>query len=221
MGQSEEVALLQRLRECIVSFDFEGIRTVAKEVLERGISPTKAIFEGMTKGMEIVGQKYELGEYFLSDLIMAGETMKEGMQILQSHMDVENKVLNAGTIVLGTVRGDIHDIGKNVVAMLLTGAGFKVFDLGVDVPAEKFLEKIKETKADILGMSALLTTTMPYMQEVIQEMVKAGIRERVKVIVGGAPLNESFAEKIGADAYAVDASAGVKICKKLVEKCGN
>jgi len=212
----EEKDILNRLKECIVNLDIEGITQACQDALAVGIPPVKAITQGMAKGMNIVGEKYEAGEYFLSELIMAGEVMKEGTKILEPHLKAETKKL--GKVVLATVEGDIHDIGKNIVATLLDAAGFEVIDLGVDVPAEKFLETVQTQKPDILALSALVTTTMPEMKIVIKELVKAGQRRRVKVIVGGAPLTEGYAEIIGADAYAPDALAGVNICKKWISQ---
>lgn len=209
--------ILNRLRECIVKLDIEGIGQACQDALAIGIPPVKAITEGMAKGMNLVGEKYEAGEYFLSELIMAGEVMKEGMKILEPHLK-ETEIKKLGKVVLVTVKGDLHDIGKNIVGTLLGAAGFEVIDLGVDVPAEKMLETVRTQKPDILAMSALVTTTMPEMENVIRQLKKAGQRRKVKVIVGGAPLTEGYAEIIGADAYAPDALAGVNICKKWISQ---
>jgi 5-methyltetrahydrofolate--homocysteine methyltransferase len=173
--------------------------------------------EGMSKGMEIVGKKFEEGEFFLSDLIMAGETMKAGMEVLKPHLKA-GQVKSMGRVVIGTVKGDIHDIGKNIVSTLLSSAGFEVHDLGVDVDVDRFVKAVQEFKAHILAMSALLTVTMPYMEEVIKAVEKAGIRSQLKIIVGGAPLSEDYAKRIGADAYAEDAVTGVEKCKKLMDE---
>jgi 5-methyltetrahydrofolate--homocysteine methyltransferase len=207
--------ILNRLRECIVNLDIEGIKQACQNALAAGIPPLEAVTEGMAKGMDVVGEKYEAREYFLAELIMAGEVMKEGMKILEPYLK-EAKIEKLGKVVLGTVRGDLHDIGKNIVATLLGAAGFEVIDLGVDVPAEKFLETVRTQKPDILGMSALLTATMSEMENVIRELEKAGQRDKVKVIVGGAPLTEEYAKKIRADAYAPDAVACVNMCKKWI-----
>jgi len=213
----KEKEILNRLGECIVNLDMEGIQQACQDALAVGISPVKAITEGMAKGMNIVGEKYEAGEYFLSELIMAGEVMKEGTKILEPHLK-KAEMKKLGKVVLATVKGDIHDIGKNIVATLLDAAGFEVIDIGVDVSVEKFLETVRTQKPDILAMSALVTTTMPEMKNVMEELVKAGQRRKVKVIVGGAPLTEGYAEIIGADAYAPDALAGVNICKKWISQ---
>ena len=205
--------ILDRLRDCIVNLDIGGVQKACKDALATGIKPYRAIMDGMAKGMDIVGQKYEEKIYFLAELIMAGEVMKEGMKILEPHLksgDLKSK----GRVVIGTVAGDLHDIGKNIVINLLKANGFEVIDLGVDVSAQRFFEAVREHKPDILGMSALLTTTMKEMELVIKEIEKAGLRGKVKTIIGGAPITPEFAEKIGADAAARDAVKGVGICKE-------
>lgn len=198
-------------------FDIDGVKKAAEDAVKAGISPYDAVMEGMSKGMDIVGKKYEEGEYFLAELIMAGETMKEGLTVLRPYLDKEKKA-PVGVVVLGTVQGDLHDIGKNVVSTLLTAAGFEVHDLGVDVPPEKFVDEAKNCKAQIIGVSALLTTTMVNMKAIIEQLEKARIRKQVKVLVGGAPLTDEYAKSIGADGYARDAVQGVGICRQWVKK---
>jgi 5-methyltetrahydrofolate--homocysteine methyltransferase len=216
---SKRVEVLARLRDCVVNLDIDGVKRAAREALDAGVTPYEAIMDGMAKGMEVVGQKYEAGEYFLAELIMAGETMKEGLSVLQPYMKAGD-MKHIGKVVIGTVEGDLHDIGKNVVITLLTASGFEVIDLGVDVPAEKFVEAVKQYKPDIVAMSALLTTTMVNMAKVIKALEQAGLRDKVKIIVGGAPLTEEYAKQIGADAYGRDAVEGVNICKKWVSRGG-
>ena len=211
----KEEKILKRLQDCIVNLDIDGIGKAAQDALDAGIPPVKAVTEGMAKGMDIVGQKYEAKEYFLAELIMAGEVMKEGMKVLEPHLKGVD-VRTLGKVAVGTVRGDLHDIGKNIVATLLGAAGFDVIDLSVDVTPEQFVEAVRTQKPKIIGMSALLTVTMPEMENVIKELKKAGLRDKVKIIVGGAPLTEDYAKKIGADAYAPNAVAGVNMCKKWV-----
>jgi len=213
---SKEEEILTRLRDAIVNLDIEGVQKAAKDALEAGIPAYKAVIDGMAKGMEIVGQKYEDGEYFLAELIMAGETMKEGMAVLEPHLKAGD-IKTAGKVVIGTVRGDLHDIGKNVVVTLLKAANFDVIDLGVDVSAEQFVEAVKKHNPDIVAMSALLTTTMIEMENIIEELKKNGLRDKVKVIIGGAPITPEYAEKIGADAAARDAVEGVRICGEWVK----
>ena len=210
---SSEKHVLGKLRDSIVNLDIDGVKKAAEEALAAGIPAFKAVVEGMAKGMEVVGQKYEDGEYFLAELIMAGEVMKEGMSILNPHLKAGD-IKTAGKVVIGTVRGDLHDIGKNVVNTLLRAANFDVVDLGVDISAEQFVEAAKEHNPDIVAMSALLTTTMIEMENVVKSLEKAGLRDKLKVIIGGAPITNEYAEKIGADAAARDAVEGVRTCNK-------
>jgi len=214
-----EEALLA-VKTCTFNLDVDGITEAVETALKAGNSAYSIMMDGMAAGMEEVGKRYEAGEYFLAELIMAGETVREGMHVLQPHLEVEN-VKAKGTVVIGSVRGDLHDIGKNLVAMMLRSTGFEVFDLGVDVVREKFVEEARHRKAHIVGMSALLTTTMGEMKEVIKAFQLAGIRDRVKVIVGGAPVTREFTEKIGADANGTDAVEAVKICKELMSTFGD
>ncbi|MEM2913634.1 MAG: corrinoid protein [Candidatus Bathyarchaeia archaeon] len=215
MVNKEEI--LVRIRDAIVNLDIDNIGRLCEEAVGAGVPAYEVVMEGMAKGMEVVGEKYERNEYFLAELIMAGETMKEGMKALEPHLKA-GELKRTGKVVIGTVRGDLHDIGKNIVATLLNAAGFEVIDLGVDVPPEKFIEAVKENSPDIVGMSALLTTTMIEMEGIIKELKKAGLREKVKIIIGGAPITKEYAEKIGADAAARDAVEGVNICKSWMAR---
>lgn len=208
---------MNELKECVVNFDVDGIRRVCEDALAAGVPPYKLITDGMAKGMDIVGQKYEAGEYFLPELIMAGETMKNGMEVLKPYLK-EGEVKKVGKVVIGTVKGDLHDIGKNIVSTLLSAAGFDVIDLGVDVSADQFIDAVRVHRPHILAMSALLTVTAPNMQDVIRKLKEKGLRGDIKVIVGGAPLTEDYAKKVGADAYAPDAMVGVNICKEWMSK---
>jgi len=212
MGKEE---ILEKISKAIVEFDMDNIKNLVNQALEAGIPALDIVTKGMAKGMEIVGKKYEEKEYFLAELIMAGEVMKTGMEVLEPHLKA-TPVGRKGVVVIGTVKGDLHDIGKNIVITLLKSSGFEVHDLGVDVDAQRFVEKVKETNADILALSALLTTTMVEMENVIKALKEASIRDKVKVIVGGAPITEEFASKIGADAFAVDAVQGVQKCKEMI-----
>ena len=181
----------------------------------KGGAPPLEIIEELNAGMTEVGERFTIGEYFLSELIYSGHIMKEIMGRLEPLLGDIGVGKSAGTIVIGTVKGDIHDIGKNTVATLLRGVGFEVIDLGVDVPAETFVEKVRKTGAKVLGLSALLNFTYPEMKTVVDTLVAAGIRDQVKVIIGGAPTNEEVREYVRADYYAVDAPAGVNICKQI------
>jgi len=204
--------ILDRLRDAIVRFDIDGVKEACNEALQQGIPAYEIVIEGMAKGMEVVGERYERGDFFLSDLIMAGETMKEGMKILEPHLETGERT-SRGKVVIGTVEGDLHDIGKNIAATLLKASGFDVIDLGADVSPSRFLQRLQESKGEILGMSALLSTTMVKMADTIDAIIKAGIRDGVKVIIGGAPVDAAYATEIGADAAAKDAVDGVAICK--------
>ncbi|MEM2946510.1 MAG: corrinoid protein [Thermoproteota archaeon] len=212
-----EVGLLTRLKEAIVNLDFDGSKRLAQEAVAKGIPPNEIITKAISSAMEEVGRKFEASEYFLSELIVAGEIGKEISQMLQPYMK-GSEIKKIGKVVIGTVKGDLHDIGKNIFGMMLEAAGFEVIDLGNDVPAEAFVEAVKNHKPDIVGMSALLTVTMVEMENVIKELKKAGLREKVKVIIGGAPITEEYAKRIGADGYGKDAVVGVDICKAWVGK---
>lgn len=207
--------ILEKICDCVVSIDIKNIRALVKEAMAEGISPYDVLMRGMGKGMGIVGEKYEKGEYFLTELIGAGEVMKEGMVELTPHLEA-GRIEHIGKVVLGTVRGDIHDIGKNIVGMLLGAAGFEVIDLGVDVPSKGFVEKVKETGAGIVGVSAMLTTTMGGIKDVVDELNREGLGKKVKVIIGGAPITDEYAREIGADAAAKDAAHGVRVCREWI-----
>jgi len=201
----------------VVDIEIRNIRGLVQEALAAGVPPYEITTEGMAKGMEVVGQKFSAQEYFLSELLAAGETMKAGMEVLAPLLE-GGKAEPIGKIVLGTVRGDMHDIGKEIVKMLLNGATFEVFDLGVDVEAKVFAEKVNETGASILAMSAMLTTTMGEMALVVDELKQAGIRDKVKVLIGGAPITPEFGERIGADFAAEDAPQGVRVAAQWVKE---
>jgi 5-methyltetrahydrofolate--homocysteine methyltransferase len=189
----------------------EGTRIL----LDRGWTPSKVLNEALVEAMRIVGIDFRDGILFVPEVLLAAKAMKAGMAVLRPLL-AETGAETVGTVVIGTVKGDIHDIGKNLVAMMLEGAGFEVFDLGINTDAEGFINALDEHKPDILGMSALLTTTMPYMKVVIDTMVEKGIRDDFIVMVGGAPLNEEFGTAVGADAYCRDAAVAVDTAKRLV-----
>ena len=210
---------LASLKESIVKLDFNAVVEAAKAAMDAGVDPRIAITDGMVPGMAIVGEKYETGEYLLSELVVAGAVMKEGMEVINPYLkgDSSKKV---GKVVIATVEGDNHDLGKNIVTTLLGVHGFEVVDLGKDVPTDKIIAAVKERKPDILGLSALLTVTMPKMGEAIDTLKAADLRERVKVIVGGSPVTPEFAESIGADHCAVNALEGIKKCTEWVTPRG-
>ena len=211
--------LFAKLTNSLVDGDPDAAAALTREGLAAGLEPMAIIRQGLMPGMDIVGQKFSDGEYFLPDLIIAAEGMKMAMELLEPELRARQQTLEtAGVVVIGTVKGDIHEIGKSLVATMLSANGFTVYDLGVDVPKEAFIAKIKETGANILGMSALLTTTMTQQREVIKALEEAGLRAQVKVMVGGAPVTKGWAEEIGADDYAEDAMGAVQKAKKLVSQ---
>lgn len=202
---------LSALKDSIVNMDFDGVIRAAKHAMDAGVAPIKAITDGMAVGMSVVGEKFEKGEYFLSELIVAGAVMREGMAIINPYVQGGGAEVR-GKVIMATVEGDNHDIGKSIVTTLLVARGFDVVDLGIDVASEKIVWAVKEHQPDILGLSALLTVTMPQMGEVVDALKAAGLRENVKVIVGGTPVTSEFAESIGADYCAVNAVEGVEKC---------
>jgi len=193
----------------------EEVVAEVKEALARGITPYEVLTQGLIAGMEIVGNDFRDGILFVPEVLMAAHAMKAGLAILRPLL-AETGAPLMGTLVIGTVKGDIHDIGKNLVVMMMEGAGFKVVDLGINTDADKFMGAIKEHQPELVGMSALLTTTMPYMKVVVDRLKEEGIRNELVVLVGGAPLNEAFARTVGADAYCQDAAVAVQTAKKLL-----
>ena len=185
------------------------------QALEAKIPPSKILSDGLVAGMDVVGEKFRRDELFMPEVLISAKAMKSGMEVLRPKL-IESGSKLAGKVVLGTVKGDLHDIGKNLVGMLLEGAGYQVIDLGVDVPSEKFVESVKADQPQIVGLSAILTTTMPKMKEVIESLEESGMRNQVKVIVGGAPITEKFANDIKADGYAPDAASAVEKVRKLI-----
>ncbi len=214
VGLSKDI--IAEIQQCLSDLENSGrIRELVSKALDHKVPLLDIIEKGLREGLEEVGRRYGAGKYFLSELLFAALLMDEALKVLEPHFEkVSTK--KRGTIVLGTVKGDIHDIGKNVFKMFAQASGFDVYDLGVDVDAQKFIEKVVETNAEILGLSALLTTTRNEMKVVIDALVRKGIRNRVKVIIGGNAVDKNFAEEIGADAAAKDAVDGVEICKKWV-----
>jgi corrinoid protein of di/trimethylamine methyltransferase len=194
----------------------EAVVQATQEALEWDQTPGDILAHGLVAGMDIVGKDFGAGILFVPEVLRAANAMKAAMEILRPLL-TETGVPKIGVAVIGTVKGDIHDIGKNLVAMMWEGAGFEVYNLGVNVDADKFIDKLRETNADILGMSALLTTTMPYMATVIERLQAEGLRDKIKVLVGGAPLNSAFAEDIGADRYCKDASEAVDAARVVMQ----
>ncbi len=190
---------------------------LTEQALVAGAEPTAIIQQGLVPGMHIVGERFQAGEYFLPQMVIAANAMQKAMALLEPQLQArEQAVDSAGTVVIGTVQGDIHEIGKSLVATMLSANGFRVYDLGVDVAPETFVDKIRETDADLLGLSALLTTTMAAQRETIEALEEAGIRDRVCVLLGGAPVTQAWADAVGAEGYAADAVAAVALAKRLI-----
>jgi 5-methyltetrahydrofolate--homocysteine methyltransferase len=215
LTQLPDEELIQQIHDDLYDGLADEVVAEVHELLRRGWTPYDTLTRGLVGGMDIVGVDFRDGILFVPEVLMAAKAMKAGMAILRPLL-AETGAPQVGTMVIGTVKGDIHDIGKNLVAMMMEGAGFKVVNLGINNDAEKFMAAIREHRPEIVGMSALLTTTMPYMQVVIQALKEHGLREQVIVLVGGAPLNAAFAEEIEADAYCRDAAVAVETAKKLI-----
>lgn len=209
--------ILEELSKAVIEGDAEAAKKAAEDAIEAKVSALDAVME-MQKAMGVVGEKFEAKEYFLSELITAGTAMKVAMEVIEPHIK-PGEVAVTGKVVFGTVEGDLHDIGKNVVIAAMRGRGFEVHDLGKDVPPDKFVESTKEVEPNIVAMSALMSTTLPAMERTIKALKDAGLREKVKVMVGGAPvlqLGDVFVKRIGADAYGEDAFDAVKRAEKLI-----
>lgn len=208
---------LQELTDAIVAGNLNGATALTQQALDAGVQPQTIINDYLIKGMEIIGARFSEGKAFVPNLLMSARAMKGCLNILKPLMKGDTSI-SYGKVVIGTVKGDLHDIGKNLVASMFEGSGFEVINLGINVDAATFVKAVVENDADMLTLSALLTTTMDYMKEVIKAVEDAGIRDKVRIMVGGAPLNAVFAEQIGADAYAVDANEAVIVAKKLLGK---
>ena len=208
---------LSSLSLAIETGDRDKAIELTNEALSAGVGPQSIISDGLQAGMGVVGEKFSSGEYFLPDMLLAARAMTAALEILKPLLE-GTSLASMGKVVIGTVEGDLHDIGKNVVATLLRGNGFEVIDLGTNVPDKKFVDEVREQQADILGLSALLTTTMPVMRRVIKALDNAGLRSGVKVIIGGAPVTQEFANHIEADGYARDGGRAVTVCRQMVGK---
>jgi corrinoid protein of di/trimethylamine methyltransferase len=210
-------SIFEEFEKAVIEGDSEQCEDLAKKSLEQNIPPLEAITNGLAKGVKVVGDKFSKGEVFLVELIMAGDAMKAGMAVLLPEIKASKAEMKTlGKVMLGTVAGDIHSIGKDIVATLLEAEGFEVTNVGEDIASDVFVDKVKEYKPDILGLSSLLTATMPAQKEVIEKLVEAGLKEKVKVIIGGAPTTNEWANEIGADGWAGDAVSAVELVKNLV-----
>lgn len=207
--------ILSQISTAIIEGDFKGIVDLTRDALDEGKDAQEILNNGLMPGMDHVGAEFKAGNMFVPEVLRSARTMQASMDILKPLL-AEGGTQMVGKVLLGTVKGDLHDIGKNLVAMMCEGAGFEVKDLGKDVSPEDFVKAVKEFEPDVLGMSALLTTTMRAMENTIKALAEAGVRDRVKVIIGGAPVTQSFADQIGADGYASNAASASELAKKLV-----
>ena len=206
---------VQRIKESIIEGRHKEIESLVREICKTEITLDTVIQEGLIAAMDVVGQKFGAGELFVPEMMVSAMTMKLGLNIVKPLLTGKAGAPK-GTVLMGTVKGDLHDIGKNIVIMMLEGAGFQVIDLGVDIDVEKVVAKVIKIRPQVLGLSALLTTTMPEMKRVIEELGARGLRDRVKVMVGGAPVDAAFAEKIGADGYGKDAAQAMALARSFV-----
>jgi 5-methyltetrahydrofolate--homocysteine methyltransferase len=207
--------ILESIQSAVLKGNMKTTQDQVERALGSGLTPADILHEGLISAMTEVGRLFEEGEFYVPEMLIAARAMKGGLAILKPHL-AETDVQPLGKVALGTVKGDLHDIGKNLVGMMLEGAGFEILDLGVDVPPEKFIGAVQSGGIDILGMSALLTTTMPLMKTTMEALVEAQIRDHVKVIIGGAPVTQSYSDNIGADGYAPDASRAASLAKSLL-----
>jgi 5-methyltetrahydrofolate--homocysteine methyltransferase len=208
-------SLVVQIKNVVVDGKHTEIQRLVQTALEEKTGVEQILTGGLIAAMDVVGQKFSDGQIFVPEMLASAFTMKKGLEIIKPILQGP-RAESPGTIIMATVKGDLHDIGKNLVSMMLEGAGFRVIDLGIDLTAEKVLQQVREIKPDILGLSALLTTTMPEMKRVIEELEVSGLRDDIKVIVGGAPVSANFAKKIGADGYGEDAAEAVQLSKKLL-----
>lgn len=211
----EKEQILSKLAEGVLEGDEDLVAEWIQSAIDAGLEPLTIINEGLTKGIQAVGEHFASGYYFLPDLLLGAKAMDVGIKKLEPLLAGQNRNF-IGRVLMGTVEGDLHEIGKNIVIMMLKTAGFEVFDLGVDVPAKAFIEKAKELHPQIIGISALLTTTVGRQKEIIELLEEENLRDQTKVMIGGAPINQAWADKIGADGYAEDATVAVEVAKKIL-----
>lgn len=206
---------ISKITQTLMEGDDQTLIALVNEALAAGRAAQEILNDELIAGMDLVGEKMGSGEMFIPEVLMSARAMGVAVEVLKPHL-AEGESSSAGTIVIGTVKGDLHDIGKNLVVMMLESAGFEVFDLGVDVEPEIFIEAIKKNQPEILGLSALLTTTMPMLKKTVEAIDASGVRENLKILIGGAPVNQAFADEIGADGYAPDAGSASKMAKAII-----
>jgi len=206
---------VKKITENLIQGNAPQVGKLVQEAIDEGKDTGMILQEGLLAGMSVIGERFKKNECYIPEVLVAARAMKEGMELLRP-LIFEGNIKSEGTIVLGTVTGDLHDIGKNLVGMMLEGAGFDIIDVGIDVPAEKFIETAKEHNAHIIGLSCLLTTTMPALQDVIVSVNSSQLSGKVKVMIGGAPITQGYADKIGADGYASDAAYAVDVARELM-----
>jgi len=205
----------KEISQAVIEGNSERAELLTKQSLDNGISPLDIFRQGLVPGMGVVGEKMKAGEYYIPEVLMSAEAMKAASVIIKPLIAQQGTEVSIGKVLMGTVKGDLHDIGKMLASMMLEGAGFEVIDLGIDVPTEIFVEAVRNEKPQFLGMSALLSSTMLVMKDVIAALAQAGLRDNVKIIIGGAPVTQTFCDDIGADGYAPDAARGVDLAKSL------
>ncbi len=213
------MADLQAMAENLIKGNAPEVKRLTQEAVDEGLNPGQILNQGLIAGMNVVGQKFKNNEFYVPEVLIAARAMHSAMEVLRPLLS-DAGVQEIGSIAIGTAKGDLHDIGKNLVAMMLEGAGFEVIDLGIDVGPEKFVEVVQNQKVDVVAISALLTTTMPGMKTVIESLKSAGVREKVKTMIGGAPVTQQYADEIGADGYAPDAASAADKAKELLGIAG-
>jgi 5-methyltetrahydrofolate--homocysteine methyltransferase len=211
------MAIYEQIADEVIKGQADAVKDLVNQAISEEISAEDVLNNGLVAGMNVVSEKFKNNEFFIPEVLVSARAMTAGLDILNPLL-AEANVKSKGKIVIGTVKGDLHDIGKNIVGMMLQGAGYEIVDLGADVPKDKFIEFTQKEDADVVGMSALLTTTMIYMKEVIQGLKDAGLRDKVKVIIGGAPVTQAYADQIEADGYAPDAASAVDLAKDIINQ---
>ena len=207
--------ILEELTQRVIEGELEMVKELTRQAIANGLEPEEIINQGLIMGMNVVGVRFKAGDMYVPEVLMCARSMSGGMELVKPLL-MGKELPSAGKVLIGTVKGDLHDIGKNLVAMLLESVGFTVINLGTDISTEQFIQAIKEHNPDVLGLSALLTTTMLGMKDVIDQLVEEGMRDKIKVIIGGAPISQEFSDEIGADGFAPDGASATELCQKLL-----